>query len=106
MFKRAEPAIIRFAAEETIATRVRLRHAFQRVAGNPRIVVDLTGALAIDSLAIEEIYRALEAATRRGGRLAIVARSQRIIRVLSIAGVTARVTIFDSLEDAVTSMDR
>lgn len=105
MSYRAEPAIVRFAAQESIATRGRLRKAFQAVAGNPRIIVDLTGANAIDSLAIEEIYRALEAATRRNGRFAVVVRSQRMIRLLSIVGITSRVPIFDSVADAVASME-
>lgn len=96
---------MRFAAHESIATRGRLRTAFQEVAGNDRIVVDLTGAASIDSLAIEEIYRALEAAARRHGRFAIVARSQRMIRLLSIVGITARAPIFDSVDDALASMD-
>lgn len=97
---------MRFAAHETIATRGRLRTAFQAVAGNDRIIVDLTGAASLDSLAIEEIYRALEAAIRRNGRFAIVARSQRMVRLLSIVGITARVPIFDSVEDARASMER
>ncbi len=100
MFEDDEPALVRLTGAQTIANRNEVRAAFQAVAMAPRIVVDLTGVEALDSTAIEQIFRALEASRRRGGRFAIVARSQRLIRVLSIAGITARVPIVDTIEAA------
>ena len=71
--------------------------AFQKVRENPRVIVDLTGLTYVDSTAIEELYRAESRALSLNGRLVIVARNQRMIRLLSIAGLTARTSIVDSL---------
>jgi anti-anti-sigma factor len=96
-----EPAVVSIADSELdIATRGRLRARFQQVAANPRVVVDLTGARYMDSTAIDELYRADHNARRLGGKLVIVARNQRIVRLMSIAGLTSHVTIVDSLAAA------
>ena len=91
---------MRLTGAQTIATRNDVRAAFQAVAMAQRIIVDLTGVDALDSTAIEQIFRAFEASVRRGGRFVIVARNQRLVRVLSIAGITARVPIVETIESA------
>lgn len=101
MAKLDEPAIVRIAEGELdITTRGRLRATFQQVAANPRLVVDLTRTQYMDSGAIDELYRAEHNARQLGGKLVIIARNQRIVRLMSIAGLTAHVTIVDTLEAA------
>ncbi len=96
-----EPAVVSISdGELDITMRGRLRAMFQQVAANPRVVVDLTGTRYIDSTAIDELYRADHTARRLGGKLVIVARNQRIVRLMSIAGLTPHVTIVDSLAAA------
>ncbi len=96
-----EPAVVRIAAEALdITTRSQLRASFQQVAANPRLIVDLTGIQYMDSSAIDELYRAEQHARQLGGKLVIIARNQRMVRLMSITGLTERVTIVDTLVDA------
>ncbi len=92
---------MRLAGEQDIATRTDLHARFQAVRDNPHVIADLTGLRYIDSTAIEQLYRAAERAESLGGRLVIVARNQRLVRLLSIAGLTARAPIADTLALAV-----
>jgi anti-anti-sigma factor len=98
--ERAEPAIVRLAGEQDIATRHEVHLAFQKVRENPRVIVDLTGLNYVDSTAIDELYRAESRALALNGKLVIVSRNQRMVRLLSIAGLTARTPIVDSLKAA------
>lgn len=91
---------MRLAGEHDITTRRDVHLAFQQARENARVIVDLTGLTYIDSTAIDELYRAASRAGALGGRLVIVARNQRMIRLLSIAGLTARTPIVDSLRAA------
>jgi anti-anti-sigma factor len=100
----AAPAIVRLAGEHDITTRHDVHLAFQRVRENPRVIVDLTGLHYVDSTAISELYRAESRALALHGKLVIVARNQRMIRLLSIAGLTARTPIVDSLGAAAELM--
>jgi anti-sigma B factor antagonist len=103
--KRAAPAIVRLTGERDIATRHDLHLAFQQVRDNPRVIVDMTGLTYVDSTAIDELYRAESRALALNGKLVIVARNQRMIRLLSIAGITARTPIVDSLAAAAELLD-
>ena len=104
MAEKAAPAIVRLAGEQDITTRHDVRLSFQKVRDNPRVIVDLTGLSYVDSTAIEELYRAESRALALNGKLVIVARNQRMIRLLSIAGLTARAPIVDSLGAAAKLM--
>lgn len=95
-----DPAIVRLAGEQDTSTRDDVRLAFQRVCDNPCVIVDLTKLSYIDSTVIGELMRAESRAAAKNGKLVIVARSQRIVRVLSIAGLTARMPIVDTLDSA------
>lgn len=96
-----DPAIVRLKGEQDIGTRDEVRFAFQRVRDNPRVIVDLTKLRYLDSTVISELMRAESRASANDGKLVIVARSQRIVRVLSIAGLTARTPILDTLDSAI-----
>ena len=100
----SDPAIVRLAGEQDISTRDEVRHAFQRVRDNPRVIVDLTKLRYIDSLVIDELYRAESRAQALDGKLVIMARGQRIIRLLSIAGLTTRTPIVDTLDSAMKAL--
>ena len=98
--ERAAPATVRLAGEQDIATRHDVHLAFQTVRENPRVIVDLTRVRYIDSTTIDELFRAESRTVALGGKLVIVARNQRLIRLLSIAGLTARTPIVDTLDAA------
>ena len=95
---------MRLAGEHDITTRHDVHLAFQKVRENPRVIVDLTGLSYVDSTALGELYRAEARALGLAGKLVIVARNQRMIRLLSIAGLTARTPIVDSLAAAAALM--
>jgi anti-anti-sigma factor len=92
-----DPAIVRLAGDQDIATRSELAAMFQAVRDNPHVIADLTGLRFIDSTAIDELYRAADRADTLRGRLVIVARNQRLVRLLSIAGLTGRAPIVDTI---------
>lgn len=97
MLDRNEPAIVRLTGDHDIASRPHVNASFQAVRDRPHIIVDLTGLTSLDSTALEELARAAERARSLGGALVVVARSQRLVRLLSIAGLTAHVTITDTV---------
>ncbi|HTD35990.1 MAG TPA: STAS domain-containing protein [Candidatus Limnocylindrales bacterium] len=99
-----DPAIVRLAGEQDVGTRDDVRFAFQRVRDNPRVIVDLTKLRYIDSTVISELMRAESRTSANDGKLVIVARNQRILRVLSIAGITARTPILDTLDSAMKAL--
>jgi anti-anti-sigma factor len=99
-----EPAIVRLAGEQDISTRDTVQKAFQRVRDNPRVIVDLTKLRSIDSTVIDELFRAESRASANSGKLVIIARSQQIVRVLSIAGLTAHTPIVDTLDSAMKAV--
>jgi anti-anti-sigma regulatory factor len=78
------------------------------VRDNPRVIVDLT-RLNIDSTSlvdklIDELFRAESRAQQLDGKLVIMARNQRLIRLLSIAGLTRRTPIVATLDSALDAM--
>lgn len=103
--ERAAPAIVRLAGELDIASRREVHLAFQQVRENPRVIADLTGLRLVDSTVIDELYRAESRALALDGKLVIVARNQRIIRLLSVAGMTARTAIVATLGTALELME-
>lgn len=99
-----DPAVVRLAGEQDVSTRNDVRFAFQRVRQNPRVIVDLTKLRSIDSTVLTELMRAESRASANDGKLVIVARNQRILRLLSIAGITARTPILDTLDSAMKAL--
>jgi anti-sigma B factor antagonist len=102
--ERADPAIVRLDGEQDIATRHEVQLKFQRVRDNPRLIVDLTRLSYIDSTVIDELFRAESRALGLKGKLVIMARNQRLIRLLSIAGLTRRTPIVATLDSALDAM--
>jgi anti-anti-sigma factor len=97
-----EPAVVSIAGESDIAARGEMRAALQAAADNPRVIVDLSGLRYLDSAVIDELFRAHTRCERLQGRLVIVAQDERLVRLLSITGLTRRVTIADTLAGALT----
>jgi anti-anti-sigma factor len=102
--ERTDPAVVRLEGEQDIATRNDVQLAFQQVRHNPRIIVDLTRLRSIDSNVMTELFRAESRALALDGKLVIMARNQRLIRLLSIAGITARTPIVDTMDSALNVM--
>jgi anti-sigma B factor antagonist len=102
--ERAFPAVVRLDGEHDIATRNDVKLAFQRVRDNPRVIVDLTRLSYIDSTVIDELFTAESRAVALDGKLVIMARNQRLIRLLSIAGLTRRTPIVATLDSAMDAM--
>ena len=92
--------MVRLSGEFDIATRGEMGAAFQAVAGNPWVIVDLSAVGYIDSTVIDELFRAAARAKRLSGRMLLVTSDQRLIRLLSLAGLTDRLTIVDTLDQA------
>ena len=95
---------MRLEGEHDIATRNEVRLAFQQVSDNPRVIVDLTRLRYLDSRVIDELFRAESRAHALDGKLVIMARNQRLIRLLSIAGLTTRTPIVDTMDSALSLM--
>ena len=100
------PAIVRIVGDQDLATVRDLRVALQTAVGNPNLVIDLRGVAYMDSLAMNELVRAQVACERAGGRVAIVSRNQHLVRLLSLAGITTRVKIADSVNAALAYVER
>ena len=97
---RTEPAVIRLTGEIDIATRHEMRLAFQSARDKPLVIVDMSGLDYIDSTAIDELFKAERQARTGGGRLVVVTRNQRMVRLLSIVGLTSLVPIVETVAAA------
>jgi anti-anti-sigma factor len=100
--QRREPTVVSIVGESDIAARGEMCAAFQAAADNPRVIVDLSALRYLDSAVIDELFRAHTRCERLRGRLVIVAQDERLVRLLSITGFTARVTIVDTVANAFT----
>ena len=96
---------MRLSGEQDISTRDAVRFAFQRVRDNPRVIVDLTKLRSIDSPVMDELFRAESRARALDGKLVIMARGQRVIRLLSLVGLTAHTPIVDTMNAALQAME-
>jgi anti-sigma B factor antagonist len=72
--------------------------------GKTGVVVDLSGVTFIDSTAIGVILNAVRALTARSGRLVLVCPTERILRPFEVTGLTARLPIVKSVDDALGSL--
>ena len=64
------------------------------------VVIDLSGVTFIDSTALGVIISGVKRLHERDGRLAIVAGSRPVVRILDITGLDRVLTIFDTKEAA------
>ena len=72
--------------------------------GAKRVVVDLSGATFIDSSGLGVILDALRKLAGGGGRLALVCPTPRLLRPFEIAGLTSRLDIFSTRDDALLGL--
>jgi anti-sigma B factor antagonist len=64
------------------------------------VVIDLSGVTFIDSTALGVIISGVKRLHEHDGRLAIVAGSRPVVRILDITGLNKVLTIFDTKEAA------
>jgi anti-anti-sigma factor len=98
------PAIVRLEGEHDVTTRNALQLNFQRARPNRRLIVDMTRLRYADSTVITELLRAESRVRDAGGKLVLVVRNQRMLQTLSIAGLTARTPIVDTMDSALRLM--
>jgi anti-sigma B factor antagonist len=72
--------------------------------GKTGVVVDLSRVTFMDSTGIGVILNALRALAARSGRLVLVCPTERILRPFEVTGLTARLPIVKSVEDALGSL--
>jgi anti-sigma B factor antagonist len=72
--------------------------------GKTGVVVDLTRVTFIDSTGIGVILNALRALATRSGRLVVVCPTERMLRPFEVTGLTDRLSIVRSVEDALGSL--
>ncbi len=68
------------------------------------VVVDLSAATFIDSSGLGVILEALRNLAGGGGRLALVCPTPRLLRPFEIAGLTSRLDIFSTRDDALLGL--
>jgi anti-sigma B factor antagonist len=68
------------------------------------VVVDLTGSSFIDSVAIGVLLRVAHSVDEAGGRL-LVACSRQARRVFETAGLTTRLDLYKSSNDAIAALE-
>jgi anti-anti-sigma factor len=69
-----------------------------------RILVGLQGCAFIDSSGIAVILRAHQQMEEAGGRLAVYAPVDQVLRVLSMTGLTRNGLVFDTAEAALAAL--
>lgn len=69
------------------------------------VLVDLANCSFIDSSGIAVILRAHNRMEQDGGRLAVCAPTDQVLRVLSMTGLTANGLVFESAEEAMAALE-
>ena len=101
----AAPVVVA-RGELDLATVGRFRGALtERLAqGCTHLVVDLTEVTFIDSSGLGALVNAHRSLQRRGGRLRLVCRRPRVLRVLSLTGLDTLLAVHGELADAVATV--
>jgi anti-anti-sigma factor len=68
--------------------------------GGLEAILDLSGVTFMDSIGLGVVLKAASRFHRQGKRLLIVAPAGPVHRILEFAGVSDRLPVFDSVEDA------
>jgi anti-anti-sigma factor len=69
------------------------------------VLVSLENCEFIDSTGIAVIVHARNRLAERGGRVAIYAPSDQVLRVLSVTGLTSNGMVFESAEEALSDFE-
>jgi anti-sigma B factor antagonist len=72
--------------------------------GKTGVVVDLSKVTFIDSTAIGVILNGVRALAARSGRLVLVCPTERILRPFEVTGLTERLPIVRSVDDALGAL--
>lgn len=72
--------------------------------GVDAIVIDLSRVTFIDSTALGVIIGGVKRMRERDGRLAIVAGSRPVVRILDITGLDKVLTVFDTRAEALAAL--
>jgi anti-sigma B factor antagonist len=96
-------AVVRLKGELDIATVDDLRHDLRqaRQSYGEHVILDLTELEFMDSQGLSVIVGCHKAVTAAGGSLALVAPRPIVRRTLEITGLSGRLQVFDSVEEAV-----
>jgi anti-sigma B factor antagonist len=73
------------------------------IAGDRKLLVDLTNVTYIDSGGVGSLVTAYLHTVRRGGQLKLVCPNERVCRVLTITQLTTVLEVFDNVEEALRS---
>jgi len=68
------------------------------------VVISLEGCEFIDSTGIAAIVQAYGRFSKRGGRVAVYAPSDQVLRVLSATGLTSNGLVFETAEEALSAV--
>jgi stage II sporulation protein AA (anti-sigma F factor antagonist) len=100
-------SVLRLAGEADL-TCTGLRDALTaEVARRPRLLlVDMSAVTFIDSGATQMIIAAYQVFNHEGGTLALVSPAPAVARVLQLTGVSELITVYGSVDEAVTSAGR
>ena len=95
-----EREILALEGEVDLAVTPALRQRLlARVAPGRALMVDLSAVTYIDSSGLASLVEAYQAAQAEGGRLALVAASQQVRRVLELARLDRVFTLVERAED-------
>ncbi|HEU5156561.1 MAG TPA: STAS domain-containing protein [Streptosporangiaceae bacterium] len=96
-------AVVRLKGELDIATVDYLRDDLRKARHSygEHVVLDLTELDFMDSQGLSVIVACQKAATAAGGSLALVAPRPIVRRTLEITGLSARLQVFDTVEEAI-----
>jgi anti-anti-sigma factor len=95
-------AVVGLRGELDIATVDDLRHDLRkaRQSYGEHVILDLTELEFMDSQGLSVIVGCHKAVTAAGGSLALVAPRPIVRRTLEITGLSGRLSVFDSVEEA------
>jgi anti-sigma B factor antagonist len=95
---------IQVEGELDLAVADQLVDGLTRAAAECRhVLVGLEGCEFLDSTGIAAIVHAHNELAERGGRLALYAPADQVLRVLSVTGLTSNGMVFESAEEALSA---
>jgi anti-sigma B factor antagonist len=96
-------AVVAVTGEVDMSTGSRLREAIgdQLGAGHLHLVLDLTGVTFLDSTALGILVGTRKKTAEVGGEMRVACADPRMLRLLTVTGLTRTIGVHDTVEEAV-----
>jgi anti-sigma B factor antagonist len=98
-------AVYRFVGELDALTAPHMRRVLAGMASSPRVVIDLSEVVFIDSTGLNALVGGIRRIHECGGHVAVSSSSPQVLRLLTLTGFEKIVPLADTVGEAAKKLD-